>query len=126
MSVPRDVMELWARIADRAMRRVPSGWMEYHKVWRLAADRQRLMEKWGESWLKTSGLVPRSRYLDVLDENERLRRRVAELERRMGITESGTASSSVEGVFDEMMQAQRRWLDTWMPRPPSSHDKQED
>lgn len=111
MSRARELSELWLRfMGDMLRARVPE-------------NRQRQLEDWAEALMKTSGVVPRRRYLETLEENERLRRRIADLENRLGIDPTERPKPSVETVFDDMLTAQQRWLETWMPQAPKSEDK---
>ena len=112
--------ERFTRLFERVAQKMPPGWAESYRLMRMTSEGQRAWERWSESWLRAGGLVLRSRYLDALEENERLRRKVADLEARLGISQDDTTSPSIEGVFEEMLDAQKRWLDTWMPRPSSS------
>ena len=126
MSIPRELFELWTRFLSETFRRVPP-----QRILRMAPEMPKLFEQWLETGYKTSGFVPRSRYLNALEENDRLRRRVAELEAKLkwkssdsrsGAGAAETPTAALEGAFDEMLTAQRRWLQMWMPRSPKQTD----
>lgn len=84
-----------------------------------------MTQRWLRAWedgLRAWDLVPRRRYLEVLEENARLRSRVKALEGRRAADPSGARSpespaDTMQTVFDEMMNAQRRWMTAFGVEP---------
>lgn len=72
-----------------------------------------MFEAWQEATLQIWGFVPRGHYIQVLEENARLRRRLAELEG--GETEATRAASDLHDAFSQMLDAQREWMEAWLP-----------
>jgi hypothetical protein len=92
--------------------------------------------EWLEQWWKTMGVVPRYRYVELLERNEELRQRLDDcekLQRRMtgmtGLNPLAAASSeetekvvSLWGsMIDDTLKMQSEWLRTMMPSAGSDH-----
>jgi hypothetical protein len=80
-------------------------------------------EAWLEEWWKMMGAVPRSRYLEVLERCETLRRRLEEAEatisRLRGMLEEGRQEEARkvldlgEQMLEETLKAQAEWTRAW-------------
>lgn len=74
----------------------------------------KMLRAWHEATLQMWGLVPRTQYLEVLEENARLKRRIAELE---GCSpEAAHAAAEVQNAFSQMLDAQREWMQAWVSK----------
>ena len=125
-----ETMERWVRLMKDGVRGTAQmgGWLDPGRAWRFAADSQRLHEEFVETWLRAWDMVPRRRYLEVLEQNEKLRRRVAELEgRKSDASEPEQVAEDVSRVmksaFDEMLSAQRAWFSAFTPSEDSTSEK---
>ena len=78
---------------------------------------------WLEQWQKTMGIVPRRRYLDLLEENDALRRQLRDAAatiERLRTQQPGDPSAAAEAagnvlnqMFQETMKTQAEWLKRW-------------
>jgi len=100
-----------------------------------------LMRMW-EDWWRAMGVVPRSRYLELLEENDALRRQLREAEqtierlRTAGRTADKStaqvqqAAQAWENMFQQMLDAQSQWMQAWAEqrseqKPNAADDEQE-
>lgn len=94
---------------------------------------EELPDEWLEQWYKMMGVVPRHRYLELLDRYERLRQRLEEAREkieRMGgspnTTEQEAAAEELmdrwKTALDETLRAQSEWMRTFTQKPASSED----
>jgi len=85
--------------------------------------------QWVESLWATTGVVPRSRYLELLERYEALRARLEEAEitiQRLKklLSEQGHESDAQKvldvwaGAVGETLKAQAEWMRGWVPLPP--------
>lgn len=120
----REAVAAWLQAFRDAIKKAGSPSLsEARRAFWYSAESQRAIEQWAEAWLKAGGLVPRKRFLEVLEENEQLRRRVGELQRQLGGTADEGPTGSVDNVFEDLVSAQKRWLDMWMPPGPPNSNK---
>jgi hypothetical protein len=111
------------KLADNIARLLPAG------VPRPSAE---TINQWMEGVWSTTGVVPRSRYLELLERYEALRARLEEAEVTIGrlkrlLSEQGHESDA-QKVLDilgsavgETLKAQAEWMRSWVPplRPES-------
>jgi len=87
-------------------------------------DRPEAFEVWLENWYKLMGVVPRARYVDLLEENDQLRQRLRELERAVerlrpmiGVKDQEEEARKVldfwSTMMDQTLTAQRAWMQSW-------------
>ncbi|MGH7858638.1 MAG: hypothetical protein ACREQY_15040 [Candidatus Binatia bacterium] len=93
---------------------------------------------WVESFWAATGVVPRARYLELLERYEALRSRLEEAEVTIGKLRRLLGEKGHEGdaqkVLDlwanavgETLRAQAEWMSGWIPRPPEwKKDSRED
>ena len=78
---------------------------------------------WLEDWWKAMGVVPRSRYLELLEKYEETRRRLDQAEQTIrGLQAAISAGQDAtrlidqwQALFTESLQAQSNWLRSWSP-----------
>jgi hypothetical protein len=108
------------RLARQIAKLLPAG---------VSAPTPEMIGDWVESFWAATGVVPRGRYLELLERYEALRERLEEAEvtirkfRRLH-GEKGHESDA-EKVLDlwasavgETLRAQADWMRSWIPRPP--------
>lgn len=70
-----------------------------------------------DAWLESVGGVSRAKYVAVLEENLRLRRKLDELQERKPLEDAAeTAAGAMDDAFQQMRSAQEQWLNMWMPK----------
>lgn len=82
---------------------------------------------WVEQWWKVMGVVPRYRYLELLERSEDLRRRLEECEKsrkRVGVAaptaeEAQKAISLWGNMMDESLKMQSEWMRRFLPGDPT-------
>ena len=87
--------------------------------------------EWMEDWWRAMGVVPRYRYLELLDRYETLRTRLQDMEDTMqGFRLKGAGTEQAKNAQDfldlwepliqETLKAQSEWLRTWKPNEPKA------
>ncbi len=83
------------------------------------------LEQWTQEWQRVMGVVPRSRYLELLEENDNLRHRLRQAEEQIARLETRKGETAVPGeiaqktsamwqnFFTEMAATQADWLKSW-------------
>ncbi|MBW7884934.1 MAG: hypothetical protein H3C34_20310 [Caldilineaceae bacterium] len=84
-------------------------------------------DEWPETWWRLTGFVPRIRYLEQLERNEMLRRRLEEAEATIGrlrtqlgpagATQMSEVTAAWQQTFTDMLKAQNEWLRAWKEGP---------
>ena len=93
-----------------------------------------LPDEWLEQWYKMMGVVPRSRYLELLDRYERLRKQLEEaqkkIERLGGSPNTQQQEQAAEEVMniwkstlDETLKAQSEWMRTFSKKEDASSEE---
>lgn len=133
------LMEAWYRLMAEAVRTgndmsasMPKGegppvewlanWMRDHDLPGAPPTPNEVSDDWLEQWYQMMGVVPRRRYLKVLDRNEQLRQQLEEANRRIERLGGAAATSQNQGkaaeeMFDywkqsmeDTLNAQKRWM----------------
>ncbi len=91
--------------------------------------------EWIEEWWRMMGVVPRHRYLELLERYELLRTRLEESERTSRRLQSMIGEKRQEeaqkvldlwgSTLEETLKAQSEWMRAWMPTAPRSNDESE-
>lgn len=129
----QQAMEAYAKMSGTAeeWRR----WMERYVPAAQAPSSPEAMEAWVEEWQKMLGVVPRRHYLDVLEKNAELQRRLEEAEEtisRLRGLQAGRAAQeeTAQQVMDtwskmleETLRTQTEWMQRW--QHPHSDEKPE-
>lgn len=99
-----------------------------------AAVKPEAFEEWLEEWWRMMGVVPRSRYLDLLERHEALRLRLEKAEETirslramMGQGQEQEAQKLVnlwETMLQESLKAQAEWMRAW--DTPAKEEKKDD
>ncbi len=100
-------------------------------------DPEELPDEWLEQWYKMMGVVPRSRYLELLDRYERLRKRLEEAQKKIerlvgapGAMQPEEAAEEVMNIWkstlDETLKAQSEWMRAFSGDPSSTSSEEED
>jgi hypothetical protein len=98
-------------------------WMQRFLPVRSETSRQEVRE-WIEDWWKVMGVVPRSRYLELLERSEMLRAKLEEAEATIqqlratvGVRGQEKQANEILNVWETAIQttlkAQNEWLQTW-------------
>jgi hypothetical protein len=91
----------------------------------LGAGGDEASEEWLEQWYRAMGVVPRGRYLELLERYDTLRReleqardRIERLEKAQGTTTQERAADDMMEVWksslDETLRAQRDWMQSFL------------
>ncbi|MGH7822108.1 MAG: hypothetical protein ACREQ9_20285 [Candidatus Binatia bacterium] len=107
-------------LARRIARLLPAG---------VSAPTPETIGDWIEGFWATTGVVPRARYLELLERYEALRSRLEEAEVTIGklrrlLGEKGHEGDAQKvldlwaGAVGETLRAQAEWMRGWIPRPP--------
>ena len=91
---------------------------------RSETSRPEEVREWIEDWWKVMGVVPRARYLELLERSEVLRARLGEAEATIqrlratvGVKGQETQANEILDVWETTIQntlkAQNEWLQTW-------------
>ncbi len=99
-------------------------WMQRFLPVRSETSRPEEVREWIEDWWKVMGVVPRSRYLELLDRSEVLRARLEEAEATIqrlratvGVKGQEMQANEILNVWESTIQttlkAQNEWLRTW-------------
>jgi len=138
------VMEAWLRLISEAMRgtadaqeavKLLSGasaspeemtrWMTRFMPAGVGGTKPEVFSEWNETWWRTMGFVPRSRYLELLEKYEMLRSRlekseetIRKLEPMLNTTkEQGEEAKKVLNLWETMLKdtlnTQAEWMRTW-------------
>jgi len=108
-------------------------WMKQHGAEEAPPAPDDLPDEWLEQWYKTMGVVPRSRYLKLLERHEKLRQELDEarqkIEQMGGSYDSEEQKKAAEDMMnmwkstlDETMKAQSEWIRAFSESPPPSPD----
>lgn len=150
-----DLLEAWYRLMAEAMRETadtqkfidrlgegahPAEWMARWMKQR-GADAppapEDLPDEWLEQWYKTMGVVPRSRYLKLLERHEALRQELdrarKKIERLGGSFDSAEQQEAAEDLMniwkstlDETMKAQSEWMRAFSEPPSDAPEEKDD
>lgn len=153
--LPSKMMEAWFNLMTEAMR----GSSDAQQVVRslssaslISDDTMRMMMRfmppgmsplppevfgeWLEDWWRMMGVVPRHRYLELLERYELLRSRLEESEKTtrrlqsmMGEKRQEEAKKVLDfwgSTLEETLKAQSEWMRAWMPTPPSQESTSEE
>jgi hypothetical protein len=81
-----------------------------------------MFSEWVEEWWKMMGVVPRHRYLEVLERNEQLRKRLEEYEKSRRIPGMASQQEQSEQVMnmwgsamENMLKMQAEWMRNFVP-----------
>ena len=99
-------------------------WMQRFLPVRSEISRPEEVREWIEDWWKVMGVVPRSRYLELLERSEVLRARLEEAEATIqqlratvGVNGQEKQANEILNVWESTIQttlkAQNEWLQTW-------------
>lgn len=114
MTRRKGLMDAWTRFGNEMMSSVPT---DPRKMADWIRAPTRMAGDIHDAWLESVGGVSRARYVELLEENLRLRRRIEELENRGPADEAAEAAAgAMDGAFDRMREAQDRWLSMWLPK----------
>lgn len=90
-----------------------------------AVSQPEVMAEWLETWQKTMGVVPRTRYLELLEKADALERRVRELEeinrqlramlegREQQVETAQTMAELWGQMVQEGIKTQTQWMEAW-------------
>jgi hypothetical protein len=86
-----------------------------------------MLQEWLEDWWRTMGVVPRSRYLELLEKNDELTRRIEQAQetiRKMRAALDGREQAKAGNVLDlwksmldETLKTQTEWAKAWKNPP---------
>lgn len=137
------VIEAWLRLTEEARRGVGGAqeairllaeawkspeelkvWMERFVPLRSEQSGPEQFREWIEGWWETMGVVPRSRYLDLLENSDTLKARFEEAEATIQQLRTALGSKEDENQRKDMwelwetalhktLKAQSEWLQTW-------------
>lgn len=141
-------MEAWFRLMAEAMRGVQEAqqafeafaqmsgtpqewqrWMKTYMPYTQVSATPEVMEQWVEDWQAMLGVVPRHRYLDLLQKNDELQRRLEKAEetiatlRRLlaGNEAQSDAAHQVMDTWSKMLEdtlkTQTEWMRQWSDKP---------
>ncbi len=89
-----------------------------------------MMNDWLEEWWRMMGVVPRHRYLELLERYELLRSRLEESEKTSRRLQSMLGEKRQEeaqkvldfwgNTLEETLKSQSEWMQMWMPRQPGN------
>jgi hypothetical protein len=99
-------------------------WMQRFLPGRSETSRPEEVREWIEDWWKVMGVVPRARYLELLERSEVLRARLVEAEATIqqlratvGVKGQEMQANEILNVWETTIQttlkAQNEWLRTW-------------
>ncbi len=98
-----------------------------------AAAKPEAFEAWLEDWWRVMGVVPRSRYLELLEQNDQLRRRLEKAEETihnlramLGQEPEQEAQKMVnlwETMLQESLKAQAEWMRAWVAATEKEEEK---
>ncbi len=139
-----NIVEVWLRLMSDAMRgtadaqqavrmlgEMPttpdqlSRWMTRFMPNAAGSAKPEAMEDWLEDTWRMMGVVPRYRYLELLERHEMLRNRLEKAEREIDKLRRNLRSGNVpeqeaqkvldlwEGMLQETLKTQSSWLKTW-------------
>lgn len=102
----------------------------------MGVPQPEVFSEWVDQWWKVMGAVPRYRYLELLERNEELRRRLEECEktRKSGMGFSGQTTEDAQkamsqwgSMMDETLKMQSEWMRRFFPQsqtPPADQEEQ--
>ena len=99
-------------------------WMQRFLPVKSETSRPEEVREWIEDWWKVMGVVPRARYLELLERSEVLRARLEEAEATIqqlratvGVKGQETQANEILDVWETTihttLKAQNEWLRTW-------------
>lgn len=101
----------------------------------MSAGQPEMFGEWVEQWWRAMGVVPRQRYLDLLERNESLRLRLEECEKTRkqhsmldvsGQQEQAQKALNLWGTaMEDMLKMQADWMRTWFPKERDATGAQE-
>ena len=133
MSDAPNPFDAWQRLVAEGAGEAAKAWVEIARGAALPSGEED--EPATEQWYRAIGMVPRQRYLDLLDRTEQLRRKLEEAEARLErLHESNASTAEATEVASEMMaswqdamretlQAQAAWMKAFEPPEDASPDK---
>lgn len=145
--IPPKMMETWFQLMSDAMRgsseaqeafRSLTGsatttndmyqWMGRFMPSGVSMSQAEVFTDWVEQWWKAMGVVPRHRYLEALERNEDLRRRLEDCEKQLSRNapnlfsmagqpeDAQRAFSMWSSTMEDMLKMQSEWMQNWLPR----------
>jgi gas vesicle protein len=138
-----DLMEAWYRFMAEAVRETSDAqaffdkyaqgqppaewlakWMKQSQTAGEPPSPDEMPDEWLEQWYKMMGVVPRSRYLKLLERHEKLRQDLdaarKKIEQMGGSFETKEQQAAAEEImnlwkstFDKTMQAQSEWMQSF-------------
>ncbi len=113
------------RFAEDDPREWLARWMQEEDLPGAPPDPDDMPEEWLEQWYRMMGVVPRSRYLKLLERHEKLRQKLEaareKIDRTRGESTSGAAGKSADemmdmwtSALDETLKAQSEWMQSFM------------
>lgn len=145
MSITQNPMELWLRLVSDAMRGTADAqeairalgempttpdqltrWMSRFMPTAVGqTPRPEMMEDWLENSWRMMGVVPRYRYLELLERHEILRNRLEQAEKTIQSLRKATSGAKIpeqevqqilnlwEGMLQETLSMQADWMRSW-------------
>ncbi|MEM8556787.1 MAG: hypothetical protein AAGG50_02985 [Bacteroidota bacterium] len=135
MSDAPNPFDAWQRLVAEGAGEAAKAWVEIARGAALPSAGDDADEPATEQWYRAIGMVPRQRYLDLLDRCEQLRRKLEDAEARLErLHQSNASTAEVTEVATEMMaswqdamretfQAQAAWMKAFEPPEDASPDK---
>ncbi|MEM9997581.1 MAG: hypothetical protein AAF809_07755 [Bacteroidota bacterium] len=137
MSDALNPFDAWQRLVAEGAGEAAKAWVEIARGAALPSAGEDADEPATEQWYRAIGMVPRQRYLDLLDRTEQLRRKLEDAEARLErLHQSNASAAEATEVASEMMaswqdamretfQAQAAWMKAFEPSdtedaPPTS------
>ncbi|MEO1480030.1 MAG: hypothetical protein AAFV01_15795 [Bacteroidota bacterium] len=133
MSDAPNPFDAWQRLVAEGAGEAAKAWVEIARG--AARPSGEEDEPATEQWYRAIGMVPRQRYLDLLDRTEQLRRKLEEAEARLERLHKSNASTaeatevasemvaSWQDTMRETFQAQAAWMKAFEPPEDASPDK---
>lgn len=117
---PPQLTKAFSRFSNQVLNRLPQVPTDARRWMEMATTPQRAAWEMHDAWLNSVGGVSKSRYLEVLEENLRLRRRLEELEAQLtgrsdGEAPAAAAGAAMDEAFSTMKKAQDQWMSMWLP-----------
>lgn len=111
-----NLFDAWSRFGSEVLHRMPVLSPDPRRFADWTRGPAKIATEMHDAWLENLGGVSRSRYLEVLEENLELRRRIEALEKAQPATQAAAATTeAIDGAFKQMRDAQQQWLSLWLP-----------
>lgn len=136
----RDTTELQQALQNREEKMHPAEWlarwMRQNDLPGAPSDPDDLSDEWLEQWYRMMGVVPRSRYLRLLERHEKLRdeleaatRRIERLRNRSDAPPQEAANEALrywQQTLEDTLEAQSQWLASMHPPRGDTADTDDD